>query len=482
MKKNFSTIVLIVIMLKLSSCTYDSKQPEPNTTYPPDVEKIIATKCATSGCHTDQSKNGAEGLSQQTWTKLFEGGDRGAAVIPYRPDFSTLLYYTNTDSTIGISLKPTMPYNSASLSTSEYNILKNWIVQGAPDKNGFVNYSDAQDKTKFYICNSGCDVVTVMDASSGLSMRYIDVGITQDIEAPCMVKISPDNLYWYVIFSSGTVIQKFRVSDNLRIGEITIGSGFWTSLSITSDSKKAFITDEQPNGRILYIDLENLQLLTSYSTGLKYPNETYLNKSGTTLYVTSQQGNYIYKISVTNPLSPLINEVSLETGVPVDYNPVLNPYSIKFSQDETKYYVSCQLTSELRVLQTSNDSLLAIIPVGPDPAKICISKTTPYIIVCCMGVPDTQKKSEIDFINYQTNSFVTAIEAGIDSRGISIDESNKKLYIANRNISGSYGGHHAPVCDGKNGNVTAIDLNTLQLIPNYKNEVSVNPYDITCNR
>lgn len=36
--------------------------------------------------------------------------------------------------------------------------------------------------------------------------------------------------------------------------------------------------------------------------------------------------------------------------------------------------------------------------------------------------------------------------------------------------------HHASSCNGRNGYVTAIDLNTLQLVPEFKAEVSVDPY------
>jgi len=472
-------IIVVVSLILPLSCSYDRVGPGYDTGYPQNVENIIITKCAVTGCHTDNDKDAAAGLSFETWNKMFEGGRGGASVIPYRTDFSTLMYYTNTYPDFGnIQLQPVMPFGSTKLSYDEVATLHNWVQDGAPDKNGFVKFSDYENKTKFYICNRGCDVVTVMDAESGLAMRYIDVGIRDDIEQPVMVKVSPDKLFWYVIFYNGTVIQKFRTSDNSYVGQIPIGSGVWTSVTITHDSHKAFVTDAQPNGRILYVDLENMQTITSWQTGLINPFDSYVDSASSILLVAPQQGNYIYKINITNPLSPIINEISLDTGVPVDYGSSLDPSSVMLNADEAKYFVTCLMSSELRIMQASNDSLLAVIPLASNPSRMYLSSSTPYLFASCMGAPNTNHVSAIYVINYQTDSYVMDLYAGNESRGIVMDEAGQKLYVANRNVTGG-SAHHAPICDGKNGYITVVDINTLQLISGYRAEVSVDPYDIT---
>lgn len=35
-----------------------------------------------------------------------------------------------------------MPYNKPPLTAVEYDLLYNWVLNGAPDKNGFVKFSD----------------------------------------------------------------------------------------------------------------------------------------------------------------------------------------------------------------------------------------------------------------------------------------------------------------------------------------------------
>ena len=477
---NLLVLFAFVSIAVFNTCTKDKGEPDFTATgFPQKVGEIIIRKCATSGCHNDISKEAVGGLSLETWDKMFEGTNSGAAVIPYRPDFSTFMYYTNSYSEFGtIQLTPKMPFNSEPLSNEEMKILYDWILAGAPNAKGFVKFSDYQNKKKLYIANKGCDVVTVMDPESGLAMRYVDVGITSSIEAPSMVKVSPDNLYWYVIFSGGTVIQKFRTSDNANMGSINIGAGIFTSFAITSDSRKAFITDIQFSGQIVCVDLENMQVITSYQAGIQDPYDIFVDNTNATLYVTPQVGNYIYKINIANIMSPIVNEVSMETGAPVNYTSSLDPYSILLSPDGVKYFVVCQTSAELRIFQIANDSLLATIPIGANASQMNISTATPYLFVSCQGAYPS-RESAIYVLNYQTNSYVTDLYAGFDSRGIAFDEITQKLYVVNRNVSnGSPAAHHEAVCAGKNGYITAIDLNTLQLIEGYKVEVSVDPYSI----
>lgn len=472
-----STLVLLI--LEIASCKHELPiVQESDSGFPVQIEAIMH-KCTTAGCHTNQSKNGAGGLSLETWDNLFEGGSGGATVIPYRAEYSTLLYYTNTDTTKGLTLIPTMPYNAPPLSAHEYDLLASWVKDGAPDKTGYVKFSDYRDKAKLYICNRGCDVITVMDAAKGLAIRYVNVGKTTEIEAPSVVKVSPDKLHWYVAFNNGTVIQKFRTSDNVFLGELEIGLGVWSSITFTDDSKTAFLTDNQYLGKVTCINVESMKLISTYSVGFKYPMNACMNSAANLLYVTCSEGNYIYKVNISNLLLPVVAKISLEPGIAPSDIPTLNPYSVNLSHDNKTYFVSCKQSSELRIFQTSNDSLISNIPVGSNPAKMFLSTSTPYLFLSCMGAPGTVKQSAVYVINYQTLLPEAVIYAGHESRGIVMDEPGKKLYVANRNVSaGGPAAHHTSVCAGKNGYITVIDVNTLTLIEGFKKEISVDPYDM----
>ena len=474
-------LFILIIYCNLVGCTHDKFElPVARTDYPDEIESLVIGKCAISGCHTTAGMFGAGGLDLSTWEKLFEGARGGAVVIPYRPDFSTFCYYTNTDTTKGLVLLPTMPYNNNPLTDSEYETIRFWVDKGAPNREDFVKFSDFEEKRKLYISNRGCDVVTVMDPKSGLAMRYINVGVSSDIEGPSVVKVSPDKKFWYVIFGQGTVIEKYRTADNSKVGAIQIGLGFWTDFEITSDSKKAFVSNEDYNGTILFVDLESLQVITTYTAGLRYPGGLCINNSNSRLYATSKEGNFIYKIDITNPGNPLIDTLSLETGIPASTDPTLNPNNILLSNDESMYFVTCVKTSELRVLNSANDSLIGIYATGSNPSGMEIANSYPYLFISCLGVPGTVKKSVINVFDMNAQIILPEIIAGHDSKGIELAEAENKLFVANRNVTeGGPASHHAPLCDGKNGYVTAIDLNTLTLLPDFKAELSVDPYDIS---
>lgn len=447
--------------------------------YPPEIAAILINKCATSGCHNSESKEAAGGISLETWSDLFKGGRSGAVVVPFSADYSTLLYYVNVDSLLGLRLEPQMPYNGTPLSTQEYAVLKNWILIGAPDKNGFVKFSDNPNREKLYVTNRASDLVNIIDINSGLIMRCIGVGSIPSIESPHMLRCSDDNKYWYTIFYSGTKLQKFSAADNSFLSEVELGVSSWNSISITSDNNKAFVTSG--SGNVAVVDLVNMSLLQQI-TGLSNTLGSALNKFDDTLYVIPPSGNYICKIPVNN--STDVDSISLQPGVLPNSSPLLDPNFILFNNDHSIYYVACRRSNEVRVMQSRNDSLLAIIPISNFPVEMALSGSHPYLFISCMSEPNAGNTilGRIDVIDINTNSVVKSIMPGHQPHGIAVSDIDNRLYIANRNVSHGGPAAHHPSPFGKNGYLTAIDMSTLELVPGFKSELSVDPYSLDIAR
>lgn len=471
-------IPLIIIVSFFSTCTNEKGTPDYNQ-FPDDVGKIIFTKCATTGCHTDQSKGAAGDLSMESWDKLFEGGSGSACVIPYRHDYSTFFSYINTYQDMGVTLSPTMPYNDNKLTRDEVTLLKTWINNGAPDRNGFVKFSDNANRKKIYITNQGCDVVAVLDQKTLLPMRYINVGSTAGNESPHMVRVSPDGQYWYVVLLAGQYLEKYRTSDDSFVGRAFIGSGSWNTFVITNNSQTAYCVDFAA-GVIASVNLTSMTA-TPQTLGFINPHGSALDNANNYLYVTQQQNNELYKV----PLGDFsawatisLNPAPLPAGT-------LKIHEVRFSPDGTKYFVTCQGTSEVRAIQTSNDSLLAIIPVGDAPSEMSFSSSTPYLFVTCiedLSIPG--KRGSVAVINYNDYS-VSRIYTGHQPHGIEVDENKKLVYVINTNAtSDGPAPHHISECGGRNGNISFIDLNTrtMVLTPNNsikKIELSVDPYSVS---
>jgi len=452
------------------------------TGYPPEINKIIMGKCATPGCHTQQSKDAAAGLAMETWDQLFEGDRNGAVCIPFRHEYSTIFLFTNTYPALGAINTPTMPYNKPPLSEAEMTTLINWIDAGAPNSNGKIAFADNANRSKVYVTNQACDVVTVFDAKTQLQMRYVDVGVIAggSAESPHMIKISPDGKYWYVVFSaSSSVMQKFRTSDDSYAGQIPLGSGSWNTLIISSDSKYAFAADWRNTGKIAYVDLENMNLIASWN-GFNDPHGTALNSTNDTLYVTSTSGNFIYKIPVLDPSS--FDQISLVPPQIPGGSALYEPHQILFSPDSLYYYVSCPKKNEIRVMRTSDDGLQTVISTGAYPLEMSLSKTQAYLFVTCesdLTAPETNRGS-VTIINYVTNTWVANLRANMsEPHGVAVDDANGLVYVGNRNISGGTIPHHTSNCGGTNGYISFIDLNTLKVIPDKKIEVAVDPYSIS---
>ncbi len=481
----------LLFVLMFSACKYDYYElvALSNSGYPEPVEAILIGKCATSGCHNTISKNAAAGLDLSSWDLMFNGTNNGAVVIPFRSDFSTLCFFTNVDSALGLVVLPTMPINENPLSVTEYTTLKNWIDAGAPNKEGFVKFSDDLNRHKFYVVNQGCDVATIFDADRRVAMRIVDVGQNPGAsppESPHNVKVTPDGLYWCVVFLNSDIVQVFSTATDQLVKTIPIGNGIaggWNTLAISRDSKKAYSVDYN-GGRVAFIDLENGTSTTVGPfpiTGNPAPNlhGIALNENDDTLYVTCQEISKIIKI----PVNDVINYQDVNINPPGTWQlPFpMKPHEIIFSPDYSKYFISCQDTNvnQVRVFNTANDQLIQVIPVGLVPLEFAVYKPGNLLFVTNTEdnyFPDV--RGSISVIDLTTLTEIKKIKVGWQPHGIAVDEVKKVVYIANRNFTGGPAPHHASACAGKNGYLSLIDILTLERLPDFKPEVSVDPYAI----
>lgn len=476
----------------LAGCKYDQYEAviPMQTGYPSQVEAIIVGKCSTPGCHNTISKDGAAGLDLSSWDVMFNGTNNGAVVIPFRSDFSTLCYFTNVDSSLGLVVLPTMPVNQPPLSTAEYQILRNWIDVGAPSKEGKIKFADDPLRHKFYVANQGCDVVSVFDANKRVAMRMVDVGQNPGAsppESPHNIKVTPDGQYWLVVFLNSNIVQVFSTATDQLVKTIPIGNGIaggWNTIVISSDSKKAYAVDYN-GGRIAFVDID---AGTSNTVGpfpiTGNPTPTLhgiaLNQGNDTIYVTCQDISKILKIPINDLTS--YEDVNLNPIGPWQISFPLRPHEIIFSPDYSKYFVTCQDTNvnQVRVFNTSNDQLIQVIPVGKVPLEFGLAPS--YDLLFVTNTEDDffpNMRGSISVIDINSLTEIKKIKVGWQPHGLVVDEKKQVVYVANRNVSGGIAPHHASACSGKNGYLSIIDLNTLDRDPDFKPEVSVDPYAIT---
>lgn len=473
MKTIYATILCLIVLVL--SCKKDSPIPVASD-FPDEVDKIISNKCATPGCHNSISYQAAANLNLSSYSDLFRGSSNGSPVIPFSPDFSSLCYFVNTYPEFGISNSPTMPLNGNPLNKQEVKTIYDWIQAGAPDKNGYIMWSENPNRSKYYVLNQGCDVVTVFDANSQLPMRYIKVGNNPNAsESPHMLKLSPDGKFWYVVFVGNNVLQKYRTSDDSFVSEVSLGNfQDWNTITISNDNKRAYCVSWQTNSRIAVVDIENMRLLKNIG-GFTNAHGIALNNTNDTIYMTAQTGNYIYKLDTGfNSINTVVLDLS---GTP-NATSSLDPHEITFSPDGLKYFVTCQQSNEVRVISTVGDNLLQVISTGIYPLEMAKSVTRNKLYVSCQNDPNSNPKvlgsvTVIDMTNYTSTNY----KVGYQPHGLGVDETNNLLIVASRNlITNGPTPHHTGVC-GRNGFVNFFDLNNMQLLSK-KTEVSSDPYSV----
>jgi YVTN family beta-propeller protein len=480
----FIFILVVVIALSFPSCKKSVDPAFLTTSYPASVEKIIVTKCATAGCHNDKSYQNAANLNLSDWNKMLEGGVSGAVVIPFSPNQSSLMQFINTYDDLGIKASPTMPINEAPLFRNEVLTIRNWIKEGCPSKDGEIPFaSNSTSRGKAYISNQGCDNVSVIDAETKLVMRYVKVGKDEtQIEVPHCLRVSPDSKYWYVCFTNGSYVQKFDANADTLVSEVNIGAGSWNILKISPDSKNAFVSDFSNNGKLVELDLNTMTIKSTLSgSGLfSFPHGVAYTKTKDTLYITAQYGNMIYRVI---PSIPQIDQLSIQKGVaPVTTPQLLDPHEIVMSPDYSRYFITCQASNELRVMDASADTLLRVVPMGLYPLEFAISPKKNLLFVCNQEDNNPiypQFKGSIYVVDMSSFIVVKKIyEKFYQPHGIVVDDKRGLLYVSSRNADPTGPApHHLSECNGRNGFFHVIDINTWKLVKP-TSELSVDSYSM----
>lgn len=482
----------------MSSCKHEPF-PAPSSNvdsfgnFPPEIGRIFVKKCA-EGCHDPANKEVNNNLAMDTWEHLFEGGNNGAVVVPYSPQYSSLMYFINTDSSRGVVVGPTMPYNKnppynrPPLSDEEYNTIRDWIAKGAPDKNGNIPFaSNAAARQKIYMTMQGCGLVGVIDAKSKLIMRYIKVTGSIDDYSPHTVRFDDAGKYAYVCFSSnGQTLVKIDATTDQVVSRIPLNMGgsnygySWNAFHVSGNKIAVTNLSSGSSGKIMIVDSDNPNDTYPFREGMQYPHGITSNASFDTFYVTAQYSNAIYRVWARG-----YEEISID-GYPVHFNadttmPSPNPHEIAMSPDGSKLFITCQGTNEVRILDPHTNAILGAIPVGRYPQEMAFSKKLPLLFVTCMedgSIFGPPSKGSIYIIDYNTNARVGIIEGKFaQPHGIAVDDINGLIFFANRNVDpNGIAPHHTSDCgNGRNGFYQPFDLFTRQSA-GVKNEATPDPY------
>lgn len=469
-----------------TACTWDDVT-DVGHGYPDDITELMRSNCATSGCHDATSAINAAGLNLGTWKDLFKGARGGSPVVPYNPEESYLLQFLNTDTSWLPAISPTMPLNQGAYTPLQLQRIITWIEEGARNANGEERFPPQADRKKWYVVNRLCDKVTVFDAESRQVMRVVEVG-TDDlaIEEGHDIIVAPDGLHWYVTYMFWSpFVEVYSTLTDEKVGNITLDRHGYSHLAISPDSRYMFALT-QFQRRISVVDLQSLQVVFGPMTVNEFMGGLAVHPSRSEVYFGSSQSEYLFVMDYDNA-GQLSNQrtVDLVQHIPAASSSLLVPYDIKFLSDGSNYFVTCTETEELRIFDAATDSLLASVPTGAaNPRKIAIAESTGHLYISCetetdLHGGDPKKMGAIAVIDYRSATLEDVVYTGFMPNGLAVDEATGVVVVAHRNRDpDAPPSHHGATCDGRNGNVTLIDLQTREVIADYKPELSVDPFRV----
>jgi DNA-binding beta-propeller fold protein YncE len=319
-------------------------------------------------------------------------------------------------------------------------------------------------------------------------MRYIKIGLLPgSTEAPHCLRTSADGMHAYVSFLNGTGIQKIDTRTDQVTSTANIGTGSWNIVFVAPNDTMLVTTDWTSNGRILYARTSTMTTvpgLTGSGSGLfVYPHGLASNAAFDTCFVTAQYGNVVYRWA---PEVPSYRVVSIDAKPPVatgsNDKTSPNPHEILMAPDYSKYFLSCEGTNEVRVLDAHSDAILKAIPVGAFPQELAISHSMPYLFVTCMedagGTVLAGRRGSVYVINYNTYEIVKVITGDFyQPHGVAVDDRNGRIYIASTNANpDGPAPHHATACNGRAGWYSVYNLSTLEPVNSRRYQVTVMPY------
>ena len=485
MQKTHFILLLLLLSILGNACKH---QPEVaiSTGYPAQVDSIMKTSCAVSGCH--DSKNAQ--LSLDTWENMMKGSSNlGAITIPYNYNWSHTFIHINTYADLGYQVSTpsdVMPPNNP-LAKTKVGIIQAWIMAGAKNNEGKYYWASQETKTSnkaFMLC-SGSDLVAVVDIPTNRIMRYVTVGVNPDDttpESPHFIILSPDKKYFYVSLIMGRYIEKYSATDYSFQGRVKVGDSP-SLMRLNGSGTRMIITHFNNSITGSKLTLLNTETMTSLDSVMgdseAKPHGIVANNDLSKVYVTANEGNYYSKYAIINDKFEEVDKIKLDPSEPSPQgSTAYGGYQVLLSPDGSKLFLSCANQNTIRVFNTANDALIATIPTEALPRLMVYDEATNRIYVSCSQAQNTAVQGSIrgciGVIDANSLSIVQNIwNVSHRPHGIGIDPVNRTLYVSAENSGGAEPPHHPTTGTASFPSwYNVINLNTLEVMPEKKTQIA----------
>jgi YVTN family beta-propeller protein len=212
--------------------------------------------------------------------------------------------------------------------------------------------------------------------------------------------------------------------------------------------------------------LEALAVVDSvYDPRLWATHGVQVTHDGKWLWTANQQSDNIAVIDTDN--DSLVAIIKIDPAVPDGPPtgvPQFGPYQLVFTADDDFAYVTCRFSNEVRVFDTQTRQLVTVIPVGVNPLILDISPDDEFVYVANRGTGASPSKT-VSVIRTSDNTELLKIQdVGVEPHGVAVTADGALVYVACENTNNPDTPHH-PVTGLKTpGYVVVIDVATNQVV------------------
>jgi len=358
----------------------------------------------------------------------------GASTGPINfPAGSCTYTWTNNNTSIGLAANGTGNIPSfTAINTGSSPVTA--TITGTPARIGYA-----------YIASISTGTVDVINTSNNSVVNTIQLPADA---GPWGVAVSQDGSWLYIANSNNNTISVINTTTNKVVNTIT-GIIFPYGIAVSPDGNFLYITNYSPN-TVSVISTVTNKLINTINVG-KNPTGICISPDGKSLYVA-------------NSLAPSVSVISTATKLVTATIPISGSIAanVCLSPNGGLLYVSSG--SLITVIKTSDNTIVAKVPVGYAPIGISVSADGSKVYVA------DGNSNEVSVIDAATNAVTGTIPVGIQPEGTSLSADGSNLYVEN------YRSNNVSVISTLTNAVTA----TIPVVP-YPNSLGVFTVGETCS-
>ncbi len=266
-----------------------------------------------------------------------------------------------------------------------YYILGLMMLMGCDDR-------IPQEVQKAYITLQGQDRIAVVDINGGDIMHYVDVDFTNTGDMPHYIVIDETHNYWYCTLIANGTILKFDLKTDELVDSVFVGN-MPALMELDEQREYLYVSRFMPmmgmstSSQLVHkIDAQNMTIVGTVNVGADSPHGIALSSDGSTLWVASNQASHFFKIETNRFGEENYQPDNFRIGsdVPSSYeinDGFYNALELELSHDNTKLFISCSNSNEIRVFDTSTGDSLDSFSVGMMPWHFQLSKDDSQLFV-----------------------------------------------------------------------------------------------------